>query len=86
MIRTSDCQSAWLLKMRASDSSASASVGSRSEQLLPGVPRPPEVVQLALDQPRQLPQELRLLRRIGDHPLDLQVQDARQILEAVQAA
>ena len=84
MIRTSEIQSAWLLKMRASDSSASTSVGSRFEQRFPGVARPSQVAQLALDQPRQLAQVLRLLRRIGDDALDLEVEDPRQVLPLVQ--
>ena len=41
-----------------------------------------QIVQLAFHQPGQLAQVLGLLRRIGDDALDLQVQDARQVLVA----
>ena len=43
-----------------------------------------QIPHLPLDQAGELPQVLGLLRRIGDDALDLQVEDARQILEAVQ--
>jgi hypothetical protein len=58
--------------------------GQQIEQRLPGVARPSQVAQLALDQPRQLAQVLRLLRRIGDDALDLEVEDPRQVLPLVQ--
>ena len=84
-IRTSVVQSDWLVGDARQRIQRLAVGRQQLEQLLPRLARPRQVAQRsALDQAGQLAQVLGLLRRIGDDALDLQVEDARQILEPVQ--
>ncbi len=58
--------------------------GQQVGDLLPGLARARAVGERAFDQAGQLAQVLGLLRGIGDHALDLQIEDARQILVAAE--
>ena len=83
-LRTSVIQSAWLLQMRASESSVSRSVGSRSSSCSHDL--------RARCRSRSWPSTSRASWRrnsaccagVGDDALDLQVQDAGQVLVPVQ--
>ena len=65
--------------MRASESSASSSVGSSSASCSHACAGARQVVQRPLDQAGELAQVLGLQRRIGDHALDLGVEHPRQM-------